>query len=209
VAQLAPGARRLVALMGQFHWDPASYLELMCAEVPSYDELQAAAVAACAGGEVASILELGTGTGETARRLLAAHPEARLTGIDASDGMLSVARDALADFRVELSVGRLEDPLPGGPFDLVVSVVAVHPPDAAGKAGLFRRVATVLAPGGCFVLGDVIVPEDPADVVTPIDGVYDQPSRIEEQLSWLAAAGFDATVRWRHRDLAVLAATLP
>jgi tRNA (cmo5U34)-methyltransferase len=38
-------------------------------------------------------------------------------------------------------------------------------------------VAGVLAPGGRFVFGDVVVPEDPADVVTPIDGVYDTPTR--------------------------------
>jgi tRNA (cmo5U34)-methyltransferase len=59
------------------------------------------------------------------------------------------------------------------------------------------------------VLGDVIVPDDPADVVTPIDGAYDQPSRIDDQLRWLGDAGFDASVAWRHRDLAVLVGTHP
>jgi tRNA (cmo5U34)-methyltransferase len=42
------------------------------------------------------------------------------------------------------------------------------------------------------VLGDVVVPDDPADVVTPIDGVYDQPSTIDDQVRWLVAAGFNA-----------------
>jgi tRNA (cmo5U34)-methyltransferase len=197
--------------MGQFHWDPATYLELMRAEVPAYEELQASVVTESAGGgvEVASILELGTGTGETTRRLLAAHPEASLYGLDASEGMLSAARSVLVGFRFELSVARLEDPLPAGPFDLVVSVLAVHHLDGAGKAGLFRRVAGVLRSGGRFVLGDVIVPDDPADVVTPIDGAYDQPSRIDDQLRWLGDAGFDASVAWRHRDLAVLVGTHP
>jgi trans-aconitate methyltransferase len=91
--------------MGQFHWDPATYLELMRAEVPAYEELQASVVTESAGGgvEVASILELGTGTGETTRRLLAAHPEASLYGLDASEGMLSAARSVLVGFRFELS----------------------------------------------------------------------------------------------------------
>jgi hypothetical protein len=35
------------------------------------------------------------------------------------------------------------------------------------KADLFARIAARLRPGGRFVLGDVVVPEDPADVVTP------------------------------------------
>jgi tRNA (cmo5U34)-methyltransferase len=71
-------------------------------------------------------------------------------------------------------VGRLHDPLPEGSFDLVVSALAVHHLDGAGKADLFARVADRLRPGGRFVLGDVVVADDPADAVTPIDGVYDR-----------------------------------
>ena len=61
----------------------------------------------------------------------------------------------------------------------------MHHLDGAGKADLFARVADRLRPGGRFVLGDVVVPEDPADVVTPIDGVYDMPSTVADQLGWL------------------------
>ena len=101
---------------------------------------------------------------------------------------------------------RERDDVAAGPFDVVVSALAVHHLDRAGKADLFRRVAGVLAPGGRFVLGDVIEPVDPADVVTPIDGVFDQPSPIADQLRWLADAGFDAEAVWVERDLAVLVA---
>ncbi len=106
----------------------------------------------------------------------------------------------------ELRVGRLEDPLPEGSFDLVVSALAVHHLDGAGKADLFERVAGRLRPGGRFVLGDVVVPDDPADVVTPIDGVYDKPSTVADQLGWLDAAGLDARVVWTRQDLAVIVA---
>jgi hypothetical protein len=34
------------------------------------------------------------------------------------------------------------------------------------------------------------------------------PSRVDEQLRWLAEAGFDAREVWAERDLAVLAADL-
>ena len=56
------------------------------------------------------------------------------------------------------------------------------------------------------MVGDVVVPDDPADVVTPIDWDYDLPSSVEEQLGWLRAAGLHAHVAWSSRDLAVLAA---
>jgi SAM-dependent methyltransferase len=77
--------------MSQFHFTPADYLELMRSELPAFHELQEAVAVATEGLTVARILELGTGTGETARRVLERHPAARLTGIDVSAEMLAAA----------------------------------------------------------------------------------------------------------------------
>lgn len=188
----------------QFHFTPEHYVELMHDEVPRYEELQAETAHATAGSDVATILELGVGTGETSRRVLAEHPGARLVGIDASAAMLAEASLPGADLRV----ARLEDPFPVGPFDLVVSCLAIHHLDAAGKRDLFGRIAAVLADGGTFVLADVIVPEDSADAVTPCTPGFDLPDRLDDQLEWLAAAGFDAEATWIRGDLAVVRATL-
>jgi L-threonylcarbamoyladenylate synthase len=147
------------ALAGQFHFNPDTYLEMIRADVPLFDQFEDTVVAATGDGARA-ILELGTGTGETARRLLVRHPEATVVGIDESAAMLAAARAALDGARVTLHQGRLEDPLPQGPFDLVTSALCVHHLDGAGKADLFKRVRAVLAPGGRFVLGDVVIPSD-------------------------------------------------
>jgi tRNA (cmo5U34)-methyltransferase len=192
--------------MGQWHWDPSTYLELMAEEVPDYERLQDEVAAATRGIEARAILELGTGTGETTRRVLAAHPGARLHGIDSSARMIAVAREALAGMDVQLDRGRIEDPLPSGPFDLVIAALSVHHLGAPAKRALFERIAAVLAPGGRFVLADVVIPEDPADAVTPIDEGYDIPDTVADQLAWLKRAGLSATVHWSHRDLAVLVA---
>jgi tRNA (cmo5U34)-methyltransferase len=194
--------------VGQFHWRADSYLELMRAEVPAYERLQDEAAAAAAGPRVRAILELGIGTGETTRRVLAAHPGARLIGIDSSEDMLAAARRSLDPQRVDLRLGRLEDPLPAGPFDLAVSVLAVHHLKGDGKAELFRRVAATLRPGGRFVLGDVVVPERPEDAITPISPDYDFPSTVPDQVRWLGQAGFTASPTWRDGDLAVIAADI-
>jgi tRNA (cmo5U34)-methyltransferase len=188
----------------QFHFDPATYLDMIRDEVPAYDEFQDAVAQATTGVPVEQVLELGVGTGETSRRVLGIHPGAALIGIDESAEMLAAAATVIGG--ADLRVSRLEDPLPGGQFDLVVSALAVHHLDGAGKAELFGRVADRLKPGGRFVLGDVVVPDDPADVVTPIDGVYDKPSTISEQIGWLAAAGLNARVVWERQDLAVMVA---
>ncbi len=185
----------------QFHFHPDSYLELVRSEVPGYDRLQDAVAQATTGLHPRSILDLGAGTGVTSQRILAVHPRARLVAIDESDDMLEHARQAIPGG--EFRIARLEDPLPSGPFDLVVSALAVHHLDGAGKADLFRRVAAVLSPGGRIVVGDVVVPKDPADAVAPIDEEYDKPSSAAEQVVWLEDAGFRARVTWTEGDLAV------
>ena len=186
----------------QFHFDPDTYLAMVRAEVPDYEQLQE--VVAVAAGEIdaEAILDLGTGTGETLRRVARRHPSARLVGIDESERMLAVARDVVPG--ADLRVARLQDELPEGPFDLVVSALAAHHLDAAEKAALFRRVAARLAPGGRFVLADVIVPDDPTDAITPLDEGYDLPSNVDEQLQWMSDAKLTAALRWKHRDLAVM-----
>jgi tRNA (cmo5U34)-methyltransferase len=184
----------------QFHFTPARYCEWIRADVPRYDELQDEVARATAGVRATRLLDLGVGTGETAARVLAQHPGARLTGIDESAEMLAAAAAGLDG---DLRVGRLEDALPDGPFDLVISALAVHHLDADGKRELFRRIAAVLTPGGRFVLGDVVL----ADVrVTPTTPGYDRPDTVDDQLAWLREAGLDARVTYARDDLAVLSA---
>jgi tRNA (cmo5U34)-methyltransferase len=188
--------------MGQFHWDPDGYLEMVRAEVPDYDRIQDELARATDGIDARRMLELGTGSGVTSRRVLARHPHAQLTGVDSSEHMLGAADLPGADLRLQ----DLRDPLPDGPFDLVFSALAIHHLDAAAKADLFTRVSAVLAPGGRFVMADVVVPEDPADVVTPLDAGFDLPEAVPDLLAWLQDAGLRGHVAWQARDLAVLAA---
>jgi tRNA (cmo5U34)-methyltransferase len=188
--------------MGQFHWDPDTYVKIVRDEVPDYDRVQDELARATEGVEARRVLELGTGTGVTSRRVLERHPGAELTGVDSSEHMLAVADLPGADLRLQ----DLREELPEGPFDLVFSALAIHHLDGPGKADLFARVAAALAPDGRFVMADVIVPEDPADVVTPLDAGFDLPNTVADLLAWLGDAGLHARVSWQARDLAVLVA---
>jgi len=185
-------------------WNPERYLREIRIEIPRFDDFQDAVAEATLDIEATSVLELGVGTGETAIRVRSLHPDATWTGIDASEAMLGRAREVLPD--ADLRRGRLEDPLPEGPFDLVVSALAVHHLDASGKRELFRRVAAAIRPGGWFVLGDVVVPDRPEDAQIEIDWVVDLPDSAADQLDWLADAGFVAELVWSYRDLVVIRA---
>ncbi len=187
--------------MGQFHWDPDGYLEMVRREVPDYDRVQDELARATDGVDARRVLELGTGSGVTSQRVLERHPHAHLTGVDSSEHMLAAADLPGADLRLQ----DLREALPEGPFDLVFSALAVHHLEAPEKADLIARAAAVLAPGGRFVLADVVVPADPADVVTPLDPGFDLPETVPDLLRWMSDAGLRARVSWQARDLAVLA----
>jgi len=175
----------------QFHWDPETYLETMRAEVPHFDDLQAAAIAAIRSSP-RRVLDLGIGTGETSRRVLEAFPEAEITGLDASPEMVFRARD----LGIEVRLARMEDPLPDGPWDLVIAVLSVHHLDSEGKRDLLRRVREE---SRALVIGDVVA-ADPQ--ITPVDPERDFPEPLESLVGW---SGGEVT--WREGDLAVIAAT--
>lgn len=196
------------ALDEDWGFDPATYAETVRSEIPAYEKFQELVVlAAYAEWRSGRVLELGTGTGETARRLLERLEDVQLVSVDESAEMLAAAAGTLPSDRVELVQGRLQDALPAGPFDLVVSALAIHHLDDHEKPSLFARVRDALGPGGRFVLADVIVPDDASQAVIPLTPGYDKPSPLADQLGWLQDAGFRSVdVIWRHDDLAIVVA---
>lgn len=121
--------------MGQFDWTPEIYLERIRSELPRYDELQEQAVAAIPFPPD-RVLELGMGTGETTRRLIEAYPDAWVVGLDASPDMVFRARETYDD----VQLARMEDPLPDGPWDLVISVLSTSDLTDDQLQALCRRV---------------------------------------------------------------------
>ena len=91
------------------------------------------------------------GTGETTRRLIEAHPDAWVIGLDASPDMVFRARQTYDD----VQLARMEDPLPDGPWDLVISVLSVNQLDDDQKQALCRRVSDH---SRSLVIGDDFAP---------------------------------------------------
>jgi tRNA (cmo5U34)-methyltransferase len=176
----------------QFHFEPETYEEMIREDVPSYDELQRVTVEAVPFAPQ-RVLELGVGTGETTRRLLARFPDAEVTGLDSTPEMVFAARE----LGIEVRLARMEDPLPDGPWDLVISVLTIHHLDTDGKRDLFRRVREQ---SRALVFGDVVeVPPD-RQVASLTEG-FDMPSPAADQADWCGGE-----VVWEADDLAVIRA---
>lgn len=194
-------------MSGQFHLDADTYLAMIRAEIERYDDLQALVAKATSAVSARRILDLGSGTGETAMAALKLHPSAVVTCLDSSGEMLAIARQRLQGAQSARFVrSRLEDPLPAGPFDVVVSAFAIHHLDGPGKADLFHRISDALAPGGRFVMLDVVIPTEPVSHPIRLEESVDMPSSVEEMLMWLADAGLRPEVVVASADLAVIAA---
>jgi tRNA (cmo5U34)-methyltransferase len=177
----------------QFHTDPDRYLDEIRADVPRFDDLQEAAIDAIPFPP-STVLELGIGTGETTRHLLSRHPEARVTGLDALPEMVFKARELDG---VEVRLARMEDPLPDGPWDLVLAVLSVHHLEAAQKRDLFRRVREQ---SRALVMGDVVAVPEERQVASLEPGV-DFPDPATDLAEWCGGE-----VVWEADDLAVIRA---
>jgi tRNA (cmo5U34)-methyltransferase len=99
------------------------------------------------------------------------------------------------DLGIDVRLGRMEDPLPDGPWDLVISVLAVHHLDAPAKRDLFRRVRQE---SRSLVLGDV-VEVDPQTV--ELEPGVDLPSPAADQAKWCGGE-----IVWESGDFAVIRA---
>ncbi len=172
-------------------WDPENYLEMIRSEVPGFDALQAASIEAIPFAPTL-VLDLGIGTGETSRRLLEAYPEAQITGLDSSPDMVFRARE----MGIEVRLARMEDPLPDGPWDLVIAVLSVHHLRSEQKQDLFRRVRDH---SKALILADVVRADSHVTTVNPD---RDFPESADDLAAWCGGE-----VVWSEDDLRVIRAT--
>jgi tRNA (cmo5U34)-methyltransferase len=193
--------------------------------VPDYEGFYGAVVEALSrlGGDVRRVLDLGAGTGLLSEQVAKAFPGVEIELLDASNGMLTLAQQRLADTGIAVHVADMSGPLPAGPFDAVISSLAIHHLEHAEKRALMGRIHAVLRPGGVFANAEQVDAPTPeltaiyeqrwvddcralGATEAEIDGArermrHDRCSDFETQLRWLRDAGFataDCTYKsWR------------
>jgi ubiquinone/menaquinone biosynthesis C-methylase UbiE len=102
------------------------------------------------------VVDLGCGTGRLLEALLPRLAGTELVGIDPAQGMIAVARTRFAaEPRVRLEVATADHlPLADASVDVATTTMSFHHWEEQGTA--LREVVRVLAPGGRFLLADVL-----------------------------------------------------
>jgi tRNA (cmo5U34)-methyltransferase len=184
--------------------------------IPCFDAFYGAAftlIADWRGGETRPlrVLDLGAGTGLFASLLLERYPDAEIHLLDASDGMLEQARQRFAGHpAISFSLGDMATADISGPWDLVISALAIHHLDDNAKQALFRRIRAALRPGGLFVNAEQVLGPTPqaeqryaaiwleqvhaagvpeAEIAKAQERMlHDRCASTEDQLAWMRAA---------------------
>lgn len=164
------------------------------------------------------VLDLGTGDGHLMALIKAAYPNASGVGLDISPTLVETARERFGkdSNNIRFDVHDLAASLApmSGPFDVVISALAIHHLPDDRKRELYRESFALLIDGGLFVDVDVSSPTS-----TKIDALSrsalrldervqdpsDQPARLADRLTWLRDAGFNhVDCYWKWLDLAMV-----
>jgi tRNA (cmo5U34)-methyltransferase len=221
------------ATTAMFNAEAASYSRRRL--VPCFGAFYGAAIRSlelAKPGPMRAVLDLGTGTGVLATMVASAYPDAQLTLIDGAPAMMRKAEAALGSQVAEALVQDFRDPLPAGPFDAIVSSLAIHHLGDPDKASLCARAHDVLRPGGVFVNAEQVLGATPAldallwrwherearalgasdeEWAAAVQRMtHDQCATVETNLQLLRAAGLvDVSVHFADGRFAVLAGRRP
>ena len=210
--------------------DLADYDETIRRFIPGYETMLDAAAAAVAALSTPRprIVDLGTGSGALASKVMRACRGARVTGIDADAGMIAMAQRRLRG-RIDIVSGDFLDvALPR--CDGVTASFSLHHIRASkAKGALYARCFTALKRGGVLVNADCCLSSNPtlqardrtawhrhlmqsygragAERYLRAWAKEDHYVRLTDEAAMLERARFTVDIHWRRGSFAVIVAT--
>ena len=154
------------------------------------------------------ILDLGCGTGLELEFYLKQNPNAKITGIDLSQGMLLALRKKLPNPNITLIQGSYFDlPFEENRYDAAVSVESLHHFTQSEKIPLYQKLKRALKDDGYFILTDYFAASNEDEILfrTTYEALkteqgindseyyhYDIPLTVAHECEALQLAGFSA-----------------
>ena len=196
-------------------WNASTYDSERRRLVPCFDEFYGTVgeliVRSCPDSP--RILDLGAGTGMLSAAIIDRVPTARLHLFDASPDMLQRASKRLSGREFQVTVQPLDSELPAGPYEAIVSALAIHHLDDGAKRRLYTRILAALTPGGVFINAEQVsgasdrlqtlfeavhldraraLGSSDAEIAGAVQRMgYDQCSTMDDQIRWLKEIGFE------------------
>ncbi|MEP6783344.1 MAG: class I SAM-dependent methyltransferase [Acidobacteriota bacterium] len=195
--------------------------------IPHYSELLDAAAEAVdiIARDTPAVVDLGTGSGTLAHRILRVRPKARIIGIDEDPFMLTLAAK-----RLRGNIQTIEENFEAifiPRCDVVTASFSLHHVSTGGRKGrLYKRCFSSLRPGGMLVSADCYLAESARVQQRHRDAWLDHLQRVytrakaqkflrnwaredvyftlEREIELLTEAGFAVEVTWRKDSFAVL-----
>ena len=161
-----------------------------------------------------TVLDLGCGTGLELEFYFERNPNAAVTGIDLSRGMLDALARKFPDKALTLIPGSyFSVPLGTACYDAAVSVESLHHFTKEEKTELYRSLRNALKDGGWFILTDYFAHEDAFEAfcfaererLKAEQGIadaafyhYDTPLTVAHEREALLEAGFSSVTVLKH-----------
>jgi tRNA (cmo5U34)-methyltransferase len=206
---------------------PGEYDKLIATLIPHYLELieSAAATVGVVARAAPAVVDLGTGSGALAQRILKARPKARLIGIDADGSMLAAAtrrlRGRIQTIEHDFETVRIPS------CDVISASFALHHvPTGRRKGALYKRCFASMRTGGMFVSADCFLASSAKVQASDRNAWLDHLRRtysrakaenflktwakedvyftLEREIELLSDAGFAVDVTFRRDSFAVL-----
>lgn len=202
--------------------------------VPCFDQFYGTAIGLLGlrDGPIERVLDLGAGTGLMSEAVLAVYPEAEIVLLDGAAEMLEQARERLVAASADFVVADLREEIPEGPFDAVVSALAIHHLEHRENRRLLGRIFAALRPGGVYVNAEHVAGPSPwldrtyrrlwgeacltagaseAEIASAVRRMEaDRSADVATQLGWMREAGLeDCDCFFKQLHFAVLAGWRP
>ncbi|MFQ5569404.1 MAG: class I SAM-dependent methyltransferase [Rhodothermales bacterium] len=196
--------RRLGGFWRNGNWSDLHLERRMPLAIPMMEEMVTALPPL---GAHTMVCDLACGTGNIAYMVLSAYPTVHLTLLDKDPELIAIARDKILGLQrevdaVETTLVTDGEPLPGGPYDVMLASLALHaiighdvdPMEAESRYELLLQgIRDSLTPGGHLIIGDHV----------GTLGLY-------RQLKAMERAGFvDVDCAWRQDDFFVCGGRVP
>lgn len=188
--------RNVEELADHFNKQAEQYENEIANIIPDYNVmLSLVAQELAAKPSVASILDLGCGTGALSKKLLEKLPSAKLTCVDLSEEMIAIAKQNLPK-ETEFIVSSFESLESGKKFDAIVSSFALHHIKTDDeKLAFYKKIFSWLNPKGIFLNLDLILGDgkraSEANMKYWVDYMEKTVGKEEAQNRWVKAHELD------------------